>query len=333
MHVDIRKPAGDHGIVHQSGVTLVEFMISLGLSLIVVLAATSLLLSSKSAYTVNDDAVMIQENGRYALESIARALRQSGYDDWDGDGVPGLTEATDSANIIGLDARSLKSTTAAMNSPVAKSVNGSDVLGIRFHGAGDGEHGDGTMLNCAGFAVGSGSKKGSPSERGWSIFYVAEDAAGEPELRCKYQGKNAWSAVAIARGVESFQVLYGLDTDADGLPNQFITATQVDKLDDGLVLVGADSVALALDKSRKTHWKKIVALKVALLIRGAHPARADELEKSYALFGKDYRDAYGNIDTGTWIEEKKLPVNSRNRIRKVFSATIMLRNQSIGEPA
>lgn len=320
------------GFLRHAGVTLPELMVSLALSLLVVLVATSLLLSSKSAYTANEDAVVIQESGRHVLEIVARALRQAGHEDWDGSGATRLTEPTDSASLTGLDARSLKSTNVAMDSPLVKSVNGSDVLGIRFHGAGAGEHGDGSMLNCAGFGVPSVLEKGATSERGWSIFFVAEDSLGEPELRCKYRGKSSWSAVAIARGVESFQVLYGLDTDADGLPNQFLNATQIESLDDALVLSGSDTGALGVDRNRKTHWKRIVALKVALLMRGAHPARADALAKSYDLFGKDYGDAYADSDPGTRIEEIRLPSKSRNRIRKAFIATVQLRNQNVGGP-
>lgn len=316
-----------------AGLTLVELMVSISLSLVVVLAATLLLLSSKSAYLTNDDAVVIQESGRHALEIIARALRQSGYQDWDGGGVVRQAGAKESASLTGVDARSLKSTGTAMDAPVSKSVNGSDVLGIRYHGAGFGDQGDETMLNCAGFGVPSSLEGVSGGERGWSIFFVAEDAAGEPELRCKYKGKNSWTAVAIARGVESFQILYGLDSDGDGVANAFLNAKHIDTLDESLLLTGASSAEQAADKNRKTHWKKIVAIKVAILMRGENPVRSDVLTKTFDLFGKDYADAIGDTDPGTRITEKTLPAKSRNRMRKIFVATIQLRNQDMGNPA
>lgn len=319
--------------MRHAGLTLVELMVSISLSLLVVLAATLLLLSSKSAYMANDDAVVIQESGRHALEIIARALRQSGYQDWDGGGVVRQAGLKDSASLVGMDAHSLKSTGTAMDAPVKKSVNGSDVLGIAFHGAGFGDQGDETMLNCAGFGVASSLKGGADSERGWSIFFVAEDAAGEPELRCKYKGKSSWTAVAIARGVESFQVLYGLDSDGDGVVNAFLNASQINTLDESLLLIGASSAEQAGDKNRKTHWKKIVAIKVAILMRGENPVRSDVLTKTLDLFGKDYADAIGDADPGTRVTEKTLPAKSRNRMRKIFVATIQLRNQDMGNPA
>ena len=139
--------------------------------------------------------------------------------------------------------------------------------------------------------------------------------------------------MAIARGVESFQVLYGLDGDGDGIANVFMSASQIDFLDESLVLSGASGAEQAIDKNRKTHWKKVVAIKVAILMRGENAVRSDTLGKIHDLFGKDYADAFANTDAGTRIVEKTLPAKTRNRLRKIFAATIQLRNQSMGSPA
>lgn len=312
----------------QAGLTIVELMISLTLSLLVILAATALLLSSKSGYAAQDDGTRIQETGRYALESIARAVRQTAYENWDTEQAPMIAGAAFSANIDGLDAHSLKENTDGIESAQATSVNGSDVLSLRFFGAADG-----SILNCAGFGVAAPrSHEAADDVRGWSIFYVT-DSDGEPELRCKYFGKTSWTSEAIARGAESFQVLYGLDTDADGLPNQFLTATAIDALDATLSLVGHNAATRAVDKNRKTYWKKVTAIKVALLVRGSERARVDTLTTQYDLFGKDYGDAYAAVDRGTRIREEDVPHVIRNRLRKVFSLTIQLRNRAAGSGA
>lgn len=312
----------------QAGLTIVELMISLGLSMLVILAATALLLSSKSGYAAQEDGTRMQETGRYALEDIARAVRQTAYENWDTEQAPIIASPAFSANLDGLDAHSLKENTNGIESAQATSVNGSDVLSLRFFGADDG-----SALNCAGFGVTAPrSREAADDGRGWSIFYVA-DTDGEPELRCKYFGKTSWTSEAIARGVESFQVLYGLDTDADGLPNRFVTATAIDALDAALILVGPNATARAVDKNRKTYWKKVTAIKVALLVRGLERARVDTLTTQYDLFGKDYGDAYGAEDKGTRIREQDLPRVIRNRLRKVFSLTIQLRNNAAGSGA
>ena len=307
----------------QAGLTIIELMISMTLGLLIILAATALLLSSRSGYAAQEDGAQIQETGRYALENIVRAVRQTGYENWDTAQAPTIADTTLSANIDGLDARSQKENTSGIESALTTSVNGSDVLALRFFG-----NADGGTLNCAGFSVAAPDASDPVGDgRGWSIFYVA-DSDGEPELRCKYFGKTSWTSEAIARGVESFQVQYGLDTDADGLPNRFVTATAIDALDDALILVGPNAVARAADKNRKTYWKKVTAIKVALLVRGSEPARVDTLTTQYDLFGKDYGDAYAAADSGTRIREQDLPRAARNRLRKVFVLTIHMRNHA-----
>lgn len=318
----------------QTGLTLVELMISITLGLLVILAATALLLSTKSGYIAQDEDAHIQDAGRYAIEIIARAVRQAAYENWDSTEAPLVAGAGAGANVAGLDASRLKSTTSGIESPVSKAVNGSDVLAIRFFGSGSGADGDGTMLNCAGFGVAApASREKADADRGWSVFYVAESADGEPHLYCKYHGNSKWSAQAIAGGVESFQVLYGLDTDADGLANTLLTATEINKLDEALVLEGATEVEKAIDRNRKTNWKRIAVIKVALLVRGAQNARVDRPALTHDLFGKDYSDAHGASDIGVRIEEDKLAGKVQRRMRRTFEVTIQLRNRSAGSAA
>jgi type IV pilus assembly protein PilW len=318
----------------QDGLTLVELMIAISLGLLVVMAATSLLLSAKSGYVAQSEGAYVQDSGRYAIETITRAIRQAAYENWDQTDAPIVNADPLGAYIIGLDASSLRATTPGIASPVARSVNGSDVLAVRFFGAGSGANGDGTMMNCAGFGVPAvASPEPAADELGWSIFYVAQDTGGEPELYCKFKGSAGWSSQAIVRGVESFQVLYGIDTDGDSLPNRLLNATAINALDDALPLQGADAEERAYDKDKRSHWKKVVLVKVALLIRGAEATRSDALTTGYDLFGRDYADAHAALDLGTRISEKALPAADRNRIRKIFTATILLRNQPLGNMA
>lgn len=315
----------------QSGLTLIELMISITLGLLVVAAATALLLSSKAAYITQDEASILQENGRFAIDSITRAIRQAAYENWDSTEAPIIAIETVGPNLNGLDARSLKEAPAGIDAPVAKAVNGSDVLAIRFFGSGSGTNGDGSMINCAGFGVAApASQASADGARGWSIFYVADDSSGEPELRCKYRGKSGWASDAIVRGVESFQVLYGLDTDGDSLPNRFVNATTIEALDDALILEGENEAEKALDRNRKTHWKKIAAIKIALLVHGSQNARSDVLKNRYDLFGADYTNASGASDVGATIIEADISPSVRRRMRSIFASTIQLRNQAAG---
>lgn len=318
---------------HQCGLTLVELMISIALGLMVVLAATALLVSSKTAYLSQDDGAQMQETARFALENISRSVRQVGYENWDKDtqDAPFVTTPVMEANLGGLDAMSVSSTSTAIDSPLSANVNGSDILALRFFGVDKpGTNvADGSIADCAGYGISAPATSGSAEQdRGWSIYYVANSTTdGVPELRCKYRaeasGTFSWNSEAIARGVESFQVLYGVDTDGDRIANQFMTATQVNALDTGLGLAGT-----ALNQ--KTYWKKITSIKVALLLRGSQTRKVDPATKTYNLFGPMYSTANAAHDVGTQIAESSLAADVRQRVRNVYVATIQFRNQPEG---
>ncbi len=312
------------GFVRESGLTLIELMIALTLGLLVTMSASLLLLSSKAAYHVQDESARLQETGRFALELIALSAHQVGYENWQTGSGAMVNEPHMTANIQGLDGHTLKSNSEGIQDAMPSSFNASDVLALRFIGSGKGNVADGTVLNCAGFAV--PQPLDVERDRGWSIFYVGVDAGGEPELRCKYRGKNAWNAEAIARGVESFQVLYGVDTDMDGIPNRFMSAKEVDRLDQSLHLEGANVVERMLDKNRKTAWKRVHAIQVGLLVRSGAGAPSGDQSQRFDLFGESYANAYADADKGSSIVEGTLPRSELGRIRKIFRTTIHLRN-------
>lgn len=303
--------------------TLVELMVSLTLGLLVLLLASVLLVSSNTTYVAQTDAAALADSGRHALELIARSARQSAFVNWEVDEVAVSSADSAPASIGGLDDHVLSKAGAGIANPRRGAVNGSDVLALRFGGVGAAPEGDGSVLSCAGFGVGE-------ADDGWSIFYVAPSSGGDVELRCKYRGKTGWGGDAIVRGVDSFQVLYGLDTDLprDGLANLYLGASAIDALDDALVLSGASAAQRARERNRKTHWKRIASIKVALLLHGASHARADSAPAVFALFGRAHADAFAGADRGTRIREDQLPEELRRRERQLFSSTILLRNWS-----
>jgi type IV pilus assembly protein PilW len=294
------KPAA--GVRWQYGLTLVELMIAMALGLLIVLAATALLLSAKASYLALDQLEQIEETGRYASEVIARAIRQAGYEYRDAEQIAFASSVDLSANVIGMDAMTLRKNDAALSSATSRDVvNGSDILALRFFGDDGGKGNAGAILNCAGLAVAEADAQDSPEDaRGWSIFFVAKDGAGEPELRCKYQTKNGWNADAIARGVESFQVLYGVDTGGDSAPDRFTNADGIDALDAGMILSGNNAVERLNDLKRKTYWKKVRAIRFALLVRGSEAGRDDALSSEYHLFGDAYSAAHADEDKAEW---------------------------------
>lgn len=310
----IQKGCGRQICKHtEQGLTLVELMISLAIGLFVVLAASALLVSVKTGYVAQDDDLHIQDTGRYAIEIISRTVRQAGFVDWTS--VSTHSHLTEDPRFYGLDARTMTSKSAGIASSAANSINGSDVLAVRLASSDDGG-----VINCAGSRVATESDEDvGKRSRGWSIFYVAEDSTGEAELYCKYRGDTGWSSQAIARGVESFQVLYGLDTDSDGLPNRLLNASAIEAMDDSLSLAGS-----------KSHWRNVVAIKVALLIRGTHAIQNDNATLTYDLFGSDYANTDGGTDPGVRINTTRFPKKTQGRLRHLFSITIQLRGRLAG---
>ncbi|HZV63827.1 MAG TPA: PilW family protein [Telluria sp.] len=307
----------------QHGLTHAELLVAMALGLMVALMAGALLVSANGAYQSQVDAAGVDDGGRYALEIIARAARQTAFVNWDRDEVGVGIDPTAPANIAGLDDHALDKVSDGIDDPLPGAVNGSDVLALRFVGSGPAPDGDGSVISCAGFSVGA-------LEQGWSIFYVARSAAGDAELRCKYRGKTSWGADAIVGGVDSFQVLYGLDTDVppDGVANQYVSASTLDHLDQSLLLTGADPAARARELRRRTHWKRIASIKVALVLHGAGHAASGREPAVFDLFGPAYGDAFGAIDPGTRLREVQMTDDLRRRERKLFAVTTLLRNPS-----
>jgi type IV pilus assembly protein PilW len=298
--------------LRQAGLTLPEMMIALTIGLVVVLAAGQLLGMANGAYAAQTEHAAVDDGGRYALELLGRAVRQAAYIDPLQLNLAAPVDVAP-ARLAGLDAHSLGGGTPGIDLPLAAVANGSDVLAVRFPGAGAGPDGDGSVVDCAGFAAAAG-------EEGWSIFYVAKNAGGDPELRCKYRGAANWSADAVVGGVDSFQVLYGLDTDTprDGVANRYVNADAIRALDAPLAGLPAQ------ERNRQTHWKRVVSVRIGLLLHGSRPTRIDAAAAEFQLFGALHAASAADGDAGTVVREAAMPEALRRRERRLFSTTVAL---------
>jgi len=296
----------------QQGLTLIEVMIALTLGLVLILIVTGIVVHSKSTQAAQTDLAAMQDTARFALDNISRSVRQAGYLNYDElDTSLESSEARD-ANVMGFDAKSMSAKTANISQPIASSNNSSDILALRFEGSG--QPADGSILNCAGYA------EAAENTRAWSIYYIA-NSSGEPALFCKYRGKKGtYESISIALGVESFQVLYGINfgSSGNGPTEQFLSATDIAAL---------DAHISPSELSKKTHWKKVTSVKVALLIRGSSKSRMDEAT-IHTLFGPTYNN---QNDAGTQLDEAKLPKSAQAYFRKIYSTTIELNNPNSSE--
>jgi len=64
---------------NQSGMSLLELLISLSLGLLLLTGIGTIYVGSNQTYRVQEQNARIQESGRYALDVLGRSLRQAGY--------------------------------------------------------------------------------------------------------------------------------------------------------------------------------------------------------------------------------------------------------------
>lgn len=298
----------------QCGLTMIELMVAMGLGLTVLLAACTLLIGTTRAHAALVASSEMDDSGRYAMDALARAVRMAAHVDWER--TPVLDTAAP-ARIGGGDAASLSRTGFGIDEYLPDAVNGSDVLALRFPGSGNAPDGNGATLDCAGFPK-------HRDEEGWSIFYVARNAQGKAELRCKYRGNANWSSDAVASNVDSFQVLYGLDTDDDGVPNRYVRALELAALDAGLLLTSSAPGEREAELRLRTHWKRVVTVRAALLLHGPRlePGLGEAIV--HDLFGPDHAAALSGSDPGTRLSEAQLRGTEGARLRKVYGVTVAL---------
>jgi len=70
------------GISRESGVSLVELLVAIVVSLILILGVIQVYLSTKQSYNAQAELARMQESGRFAMDLITRDLRRAGY--WGG---------------------------------------------------------------------------------------------------------------------------------------------------------------------------------------------------------------------------------------------------------
>ena len=213
------------------GLTLVELLVAMAIGLLIVMVATTVLVFSQRGAVVVDGAAQLRDDARFATELIQRLAVQAGFEDLDAASMPykdspahyklannNTDIATLQPNIFGFN-NALPNKNDLLNSATPRSGtdggNGSDVLILQYQtvkadlNKGAGAPSDGSIINCNGIAPGMSSI--NRSDRIASILYV-DNSQGDLALMCITQGSTGWSdPEPILKGVENFQVLYGVD--------------------------------------------------------------------------------------------------------------------------
>ena len=320
--------------------TLIELLVAMTIGLLVVLATVAVLTVSRRGFTTVDAASQLRDNARYATYLMSRIALQTGFQDVPYSATPRKDDAVmnvstnPQTNVAGFNNAQYSASdpfnSTSGNWSGASPAHGSDILILRYQGGetfpGSGVS-DKTMITCNGTAP--ASIPANRDERIVSIFYIAVTNQ-EPVLMCSSSTDGApppsGSGQPVVSGVESFQVLYGVDGVTAGTPTP-ITAPAPDRVDRYLradqLRVNGDDVAT------NNNWRRVRSIRIGMILRGELNSNQDRTDINIFPFGSGASSsggaagsAFGSAaDPGTVYT-----AGSDGRLRQTVTFTIHLRN-------
>lgn len=319
----------------ERGMTLVELLVAMTISLIIVLAAVAALTVARRGFSTVDAASQLRDSGRFAADLIQRLGVQAGYKDVRFAGRPclaGEPNCPPAPDVMGMD-NALSSSTDPLNSSTSRAIGsvgyGSDILILRYQTSElnpgvFASSADNTMIDCAGF-TGNGAPA-NRDDRMFSVLHVdTSPTTGEPTLMCTYeQPAGTFNVQPIVDGVEIFQVLYGVDgvtpntaptASTDRVPERFLSASQM--------TVAGDSVATA------ANWRRVRSIRIGMVLRGPPNSAQGQTTPKLYPFGSGSNAAGG--PAGSALSSSSDPGTeftppSDGRLRQVVTFTVHLRN-------
>jgi type IV pilus assembly protein PilW len=324
---------------YQAGVTLVELLIAMVLTIVVVVAASSVYLISSQSFTTVDASTQLQDSARFATYILRRMAQQSGYEDYSAFAAglnraqaswPAGTPVCAQSDICGFDNQVAGVAAITSGTGVATGTlpGGfyTDTLVVQFQGQSlintSGEltaTADQSMIDCSGDGVPSSTV--SPPVRGISSLYVSINSiTSEPELNCSSRNLATGEirTVPLVKGVEVFQVMYEVanKSDPDKGPDQFRW-------------LRADQVATAPVVNRTggrvsdavNAWQHVVAVRFGLVLRGdrgAGPPSTATAPQTYYPLGRELADPANPATTYVAPND--------SRLRRVVTFTAHIRN-------
>ncbi len=226
----------------QRGLSIVELMIALVLSLVVMLVTTSVYVNNKQTYRFIDANSLLQENGRFGIYFLRESALQAGYP----------------KNITTVEAFPSAAADRPTEGGVVDGVPVPDTFSVTYWGQRD----------CLGNAPTTATLTASNDRLIQDTFSIGDpDGDGVVGLVCDGNGENGAPvpALPLVDGIQNMQVEYGVDTDAgvpddrDGIADTYVTATEVQN---GVLFAGPE-------------WDRVVSMRISLLVN-ANTAVMDE---------------------------------------------------------
>lgn len=278
----------------QRGLSLIELMIAMVVSLVLIAGVGTVYLSSKRNYQARDQLSLMDESARIALTALSKHLEHAGYASSNklpigaylyvkGENNPPVAKCSNGSD-TGVHSSLNLSTFAARASqddykPTSTTVSG-DTISVRFLGD------DNLFSDCANGELPSPCRVGNAPSIEASLIYntfFINHSSGQPTLMCA--GTRTPATAPIAPGIENMQILYGVDRNADGTVDKYVNATNL----------------------ASGERQQVVSIKVGLLVRSLEPVLPAAESRTYQVLDKT--------------------INTNDRFqRAVYSTVIHLRN-------
>jgi len=174
----------------QLGLSLVELMIAMLIGLILLGAMSHILIGSRQASKTDTDVSRMQENGRYAMDTIGRAIRQAGY----------------RLNVLEPLGKSTANPLGILVVDGTNGTNAPDTITLQHDPAWTSDATNkikGKETNCIGGTVDSNNTSSTNTNL---VVYIFKISAGK--LRCAVTAGAAGEVVAD--NIEDMQIEYGI---------------------------------------------------------------------------------------------------------------------------
>jgi type IV pilus assembly protein PilW len=290
----------------QRGFTMIELLVGMVISLLIVMAAVAALTVTQRGFTTVDASSQLRDNVRFTSDLIQRLGVQAGFKDIN-EAVrlaqippPAGVPANPPPNVSGFNNAILTVANPDTVRTARTTVDGSDILILQYQNLetfpGSGVS-DGSMIDCSGnriAAVPSGRY-----DRIISVLHVA-DSQGEPSLMCSSTttGIPFPPAQPIIRGVESFQVLYGVQGVVAGVAPPAVAASAPLVANESAPdrYLRADQMAVAGDSvGTNANWRNVRSIRIGLVLRGPPNSSQDQLTQTFYPFGTAKSSSGGAI--------------------------------------
>jgi type IV pilus assembly protein PilW len=288
-------------IRRQRGFTLVELLLGMVIGAFILMTLLQLVTGNKIVSRMQEGLGRLQENARFADIMVGYQVRMAGYrwvdpflypdNSYVENAFPSDNSLTTPVNIAFSRPGQVLFGTDNNDDNSDQVLDGTDTLTVRYRGADDG-----STRNCLGQNL-------APNELTVDTLYL-EAGAVPPVLRCSSTGAGGTQDQPLVEGVETMQVLYGMDAD-----NQVSNPIADCYLDASAVAAG-----LVTDCSSGLSFSQVVGVRVGFL---HHSPGQDGANIDLGNSSGIYRVIGTDIDASA--------ANDR-RLRVVFDSTYGIRN-------